>query len=134
MNTLYIVRGVPGSGKSTLARKITPWSNNVCEADSFFENEKGEYRFDMTKLHEAHEFCYNKVKSCMENGEEIVTVANTFVKFWEYEKYITLAKVFGYATMIIGCHGNFKNTHGVPEEVVSRMKKNFEPTRDPKEG
>ena len=59
--TLFIVRGVPGSGKSTFAKHI--WNEYaICEADKYFvDRETGEYKFDATKLKEAHEWCRNQV-------------------------------------------------------------------------
>ena len=59
MKNLYIVRGLPGSGKSTFAKSIAkPYQ--VFEADQYFMK-NGKYKFDPTKLKEAHNDCKNRV-------------------------------------------------------------------------
>ena len=55
-----------------------------------------------------------------------VVVSNTFIKKWEYERYIDYAKTKGYTVNVVIANGNYGNTHNVPEEVVQRMKTNFE--------
>lgn len=132
---LYIIRGVPGSGKSTLARQLA--GENVCEADQFFYNEKGEYHYDHTKIKEAHNFCKEKCENLMSHiwddysdeisfGEEVIAVANTFVKKWEYKVYLEMAKIYDYTPIIILCQNRFQNIHGVPESKIEEMLKRFE--------
>ena len=128
MKTLYIVRGIPGSGKSTLAAKLADKPENICEADQYFMDKEGRYNFKPSEIRLAHEFCFDKVKSRLERGEEIVVVANTFCRRWEYIKYMVLAIDFGYDKTVIECHGRFDNVHGVPKSVIKRMEENFECT------
>ena len=59
-NTLYIIRGIPGSGKSTLAKKLVG-DDNYFEADMYFLQD-GIYEFDITKIKDAHDWCYNKIE------------------------------------------------------------------------
>lgn len=42
------------------------------------------------------------------------------------QKYIDLACKLNVKLQIITCTANFGNIHNVPEEVVQRMKQNFE--------
>ena len=58
---LYIARGLPSSGKSTFAKTL---GGTHFEADMFFMVD-GEYKFDHTKLKEAHEWCRNGVNTAM---------------------------------------------------------------------
>jgi predicted kinase len=131
--TLFLVRGIPGSGKSTFARHI--WNDYaICEADKFFHNkETGEYKFDPSKLREAHEWCRNEVEIRMKDHQvnnqyypEIV-VSNTFTQEWEMQAYFDLAKKYGYqvTTLIIeNRHGN-SNVHNVPEDKLEQMRERF---------
>ena len=132
--TLFIVRGVTGSGKSTFAHTI--WNNYaICEADQYFvDRETEEYKFDYTKIKDAHEWCQEQVEIRMKDNQlneqyypEIV-VSNTFTQEWEMEPYFKLAEKYGYkvfSLIVENRHGG-KNTHGVPDEKVEAMKNRFQ--------
>jgi len=130
---LTLIRGLPSSGKSTFANFI--WDDYVIfEADKFFMVD-GEYKFDSSKLKEAHAWCLDQVKSKMEENKESqgryypeITVANTFTQEWEMKPYIDLANQYEYTlfTIIVeNRHGN-SSVHNVPEETIEKMKKRFE--------
>lgn len=121
---LYIIRGVPGSGKSTLAKQLAP--EHHYEADSYFVGDDGVYRFDRTKLSEAHAFCFRNVQKAMTSGASVIAVANTFTRHSEYSAYEELAVKMGYTVMEIICNGKFKNIHNVPENTLKNMKARFE--------
>lgn len=121
--TLYIVRGLPGSGKSTLAKKLVSKEFHR-EADMYFMI-NGKYTFDHTNVKEAHTWCKNEIENIMINGNECV-VSNTFIKRWEYEPYLKIAKKYGYKTQIIECHGQWENTHDVTIDKIQIMKNNWE--------
>jgi len=129
---LYLVRGIPGSGKSTFARTI--WEHfAIHEADKFFEKD-GEYKFDSTKIKEAHQWCRDNVEQQMKDNQlnfqyypEIV-VANTFTQEWEMKPYMELAEKYGYnvvSLVVENRHGN-KNIHNVPDETIQKMVNRFE--------
>lgn len=131
---LFLVRGLPGSGKSTFAKHI--WNDYaICEADQYFiDKETSEYKFDASKLREAHEWCRNQVETRMIDHQanpqyypEIV-VSNTFTQEWEMQAYLDLAKKYGYrvTTLIVeNRHGN-SNIHGVPDDKLEIMRNRFE--------
>jgi predicted kinase len=131
---IFLVRGLPGSGKSTFANHI--WNNYaICEADQYFiDKETSEYKFDATKLREAHEWCRNQVETRMIDHQsnpqyypEIV-VSNTFTQEWEMQAYFDLAEKYGYrvTTLIVeNRHGN-SNIHGVPDDKLEIMRNRFE--------
>ena len=120
---LYIIRGVPGSGKSTLAKRLP--GIKISADDYFMVN--GEYKFDASKLKEAHTECQNKCRQLMmKRGGVSIVVHNTFTRNWEFQVYKNLAKRFGYEVVEIIVKSDFKNIHGVPEEKVIEMKKRFE--------
>lgn len=132
--TLILLRGVPGAGKSTVANSI--WNEYaVCEADKYFhDKETGEYRFDVSKLKDAHEWCRSEVETRMKDNQvnpqfypEIV-VSNTFTQEWEMQAYFDLAKQYDYiviSLIVENRHGG-ENVHGVPADKVQAMRDRFQ--------
>ena len=132
MKKLYIVRGLPGSGKSTFAEALVGSDFLVCEADKYFIVD-GEYKFDATKLKQAHEWCKNRVETYMKDSlvndqfYREIAVSNTFTQEWEMESYYKLAEQYGYMVFSIiveNRHGG-KNVHGVPDEKLEQMRNRF---------
>lgn len=132
--TLFIVRGLPGSGKSTFANYL--WNNYaICEADKYFiDKETGEYRFDRSKIRDAHAWCQEQVETRMKDNQvnpqyypEIV-VSNTSTQEWEMEPYLKLAEKYGYTvfSLIVENRHNGINQHGVPADTLQVMRDRFE--------
>ena len=121
---LFLLRGLPGAGKSTLAKSI---GGAHFEADMFFM-ENGEYKFDATKLKDAHNWCRHSVMDTMKAGKPKVIVSNTFTQEWEMDAYYLLAKELGYTvfSLIVENRHDGVNEHGVPQEALDRMKNRFE--------
>ena len=126
---IYIVRGIPGSGKSTFAKSL---GGTHFETDSFFMVD-GEYKFDPTKLKEAHKWCQDSVNTAMllnhtAGFNNVIVVSNTFTQDWEMEPYFQMADYFDYKVFSIvveNRHGGI-NQHGVPEDKIQIMKDRFE--------
>lgn len=129
MKKLYIVRGLPGSGKSTFAKSL---GGTHFETDSYFMVD-GEYKFDFTKLKEAHKWCQDSVNTAMilnntTGINEVIVVSNTFTQEWEMQPYFEMAESWGYqvfSLIIENRHGGV-NEHGVPEDKIEVMKNRFE--------
>lgn len=129
MKTLYLLRGVPGAGKSTLAKSL---GGTHFETDTYFM-EDGQYKFDPTKLKDAHRWCQDSVNTAMilnhtAGLNETIVVSNTFTQEWEMEPYFELAKTYDYkvfSLIVENRHGGV-NQHNVPEEKIQSMKDRFE--------
>jgi predicted kinase len=121
---LMICRGIPGSGKSTFAKTL---GGQHYEADMFFIDEEGNYKFDVTKIKEAHQWCQDIVKTDMILEYPKIVVSNTSTQEWEMEPYFTLAKEYGYtvfSVVVENRHGGV-NQHGVPEDKLEQMRNRF---------
>jgi len=124
MNELILIRGLPGSGKSTLAKEFVEKGYKHFEADQYFVK-SGSYNFDGRKLKDAHNFCMSNTFTSLENGDSVI-VSNTFVKLGEMQDYIDFAKKNNIKYTILECNGNWKNIHGVPDNVLQKMKNGWE--------
>jgi len=128
MKQILLLRGTPGSGKSTLAKMIV--DNDYChkEADMFFVDRDGNYKFEPSKIKDAHKWCQEEVEFLMKYKHSPIVVSNTFTQEWEMDAYYKLAEEYGYqvhSVVVENRHGGV-NTHGVPEDKLEVMKNRFE--------
>ena len=93
----------------------------------------GEYKFDGSKIKEAHQWCQNSVHSAMilnhtAGLHNTIVVSNTFTQEWEMKPYFEMADQYDYKVFSIiveNRHGGV-NEHNVPEEVLTKMRERFE--------
>lgn len=129
MAKLMIVRGLPGSGKSTLARKMwetIPEYDEIFEADMYFMD-GDEYKFDATKLCNAHKWCFQKVYESIQYDYDVI-VANTFTTNKEMKQYLEL--LYDFPTLeitVVDMKTQFESIHGVPEDTINKMKARWQP-------
>jgi predicted kinase len=128
MKKLILLRGIPGSGKSTFAKSISNESTGHIESDMFFIKD-GEYKFDGSRIKDAHNWCQDVVGHWMNvNDFETIIVSNTFTQEWEMKPYMDMAKEWEYQVFSIimeNRHGGV-NQHGVPDEKLQQMNDRFE--------
>jgi len=125
---LILLRGLPGSGKSTLAKLLVDKDYCHKEADMFFVDREGNYKFNPSKIKDAHSWCQDEVAFLMKYEHSPIVVSNTFTQEWEMDVYYKMAEELGYrVTSIIteNRHGG-KNEHGVPDDKLEMMKNRFE--------
>lgn len=128
---VYILSGISGCGKSTFAkRKAMLEGAVICSADDFFcDLETGEYKFDPTKLAQAHAWCMERFLHNLQFDAPIV-VDNTNIERWQWENYHKIAEMVGrqvehHAWMVstlqhvVTC--NKRNIRGVPLAVAIDM-------------
>lgn len=128
MKELFLLRGLPGSGKSTLAKMLVG-DKDYChkEADMYFVDGDGNYKFQPSKIKEAHKWCQEEIEFLMKYEHSSVVVSNTFTQEWEMEDYFKLAEKYGYkvfSLIVENRHGGV-NQHGVPKEKLEQMKERF---------
>lgn len=124
---LILIRGLPGAGKSTAARERLPAFRHL-EADMFFMVD-GSYRFDPSKLREAHEWCQRETFAALARGEDVV-VTNTFSRVWEMEPYAkfgaTGAVVDLFDAGLSDAQLAARNVHNVPQTTIAAMRRRWE--------
>lgn len=120
---LVLIRGIPGSGKSTMARAMLGYRH--LEADQFFVDASGQYRYDPSKVEEAHRWCQDNVRAALQAGEPVV-VANTFTRLKELRPYQAIARDLGIPCRVIEATGRYANEHDVPASAVAQMRERWE--------
>lgn len=121
---LVLLRGLPGSGKSTLGAVIA--GKEPLSADDYFMV-NGEYKFDPSKLRQAHEQCALRCEMNMKNNVPKIVVTNTFTEEWEMKRYFELAEQYSYRIhcLVVERRHNGANVHNVPEDKIEIMAKRF---------
>ena len=123
---MLILRGLPGSGKTTLAETITS-KENICTADDFLYNEKGEYVWTQPRVIRAHRLCEEKALKLAEANTPFIVIANVNMNGDAMRPYNKIAREFGYnvfSTIVENRHGG-KNSHGVDKQIMKKMRAEF---------
>jgi predicted kinase len=132
---IKILQGVSGSGKSTWARKrqglIGAGECVIVSADHYFEI-GAEYKFDSSKLTQAHGHCFQRFLDYVERKRyKEVIVDNTNTTQYEIAPYILGAAAFHeydieilrFTCPIEVCAK--RNKHGVSLRTIQRQEENF---------
>lgn len=100
----------------------------LIEADQFFVHKDGKYHHDRRFIKDAHAWCQLEMKRLLLAGDDVV-IANTFIKKWEIVGYLKAVQSLGLDLDIevLEARGEYANVHGVPEDIVCRMKRQYEP-------
>lgn len=133
---LILIRGESSSGKSTLARKLIEesllkFNAAYFEADEFFIDYTGIYKFDANLLSYAHSHCLSKAIRHIAIFNGVAIVANTFTRLWEMELYVKAAQKLDIKTIQIlepttawrknAAECAKRNTHGLTTEMIQKQ-------------
>lgn len=129
---VYIMRGLPGSGKSTWTKENAPGAV-VCSADAYFER-SGQYKFEPSKIGQAHIACQTKFAKAITSNAQLVVVDNTNTTARELRHYVELAQNAGYMVEIVEFPIDIelsvaRNVHGVPRASIERMANRMQPVQ-----
>jgi predicted kinase len=126
-NVLIVLRSCSGAGKSTFAEYLEylcagNLDSVTCCADDYFEVD-GEYKFDFTKLDQAHKWCRDKAKQAMDVETKMVIIANTNTSRRDYKDYVSYAEKRGYVIreLVLTNPQRSKNVHNVPADVLVKQ-------------
>lgn len=83
------MRGYPGSGKSTKAKELAErFDAVICSADDYFMKD-GNYKFNVSKLKDAHQQCQDKALNAINSGKNVI-VDNTNLTIYNVVPYIDM--------------------------------------------
>lgn len=158
---VIIMRGPSGSGKSSwIYQNCKEPVMSVVSADDFFLHEiegsmmgtcpetKGdypklymggtwwEYKFNLSRLSEAHAACLGKFIKALTKGVPLIVVDNTHTTLWELANYRLAAELANYDVRIVSLKAETvediktcaaRNSKGTSIEIVAKMAYNYEP-------
>lgn len=100
------------------------------EADQFFtDKETGVYKFQHSKLTEAHRWCLIETLKAVSSGKRVV-VSNVLPLKIGVEVYERLAASVGATCEVITLKGTFGSVMGIPPEEMEKIVESFEYEED----
>ena len=130
MKRVILMVGIPGSGKTTLVNEVFPGAR-VCSADEYFVDAAGVYKFDATKLAQAHAYCHNKFRASLEAGYRTIVIDNTNIDARHRLEYAGPAERAGYQVVEIRLYADANEAHArcahnVPLATIERMSRRLD--------
>lgn len=126
---LILIRGLPGAGKSTLAKELVAECEEEIvhlEGDQYFQV-GDQYFYDASWVKQAHQRCFRLTEAALNRGLHVI-VANTFTRVWEMSGYFAMADHnLMIDVEVLHCTSNYGSVHDVPQDVMKRMQKRWEP-------
>jgi tRNA uridine 5-carbamoylmethylation protein Kti12 len=136
---IVILRGISGSGKSTYGEKLVEEGTITLtvSADNYFTDDEGNYKFDPSKLKEAHGSCIRAFIETLHQSPlvdfpiEQIIVDNTNTQLWEMSPYVALAEAYRvpYEIVHVVCPVEValeRNVHDVPADTIRQQAERFE--------
>lgn len=133
MKIVTIMQAVSSSGKSLIAQAIANSTGAViCSADNYFMVD-GEYRFDVARLHAAHNYCQELFENTLKMGKNAI-VDNTNINSRDYRFYVEKAKEYGYVVQWVRVElpleacielNSLRGSKAIPSSVIQRQHENL---------
>ncbi len=137
LKRVYLISGLPGTGKSTLANLLVDAHNILAqdsavrfEADQFFIDDEGQYKWDPAQIKNAHRWCQDMFWKALSADTPVVVVANTFTREDHKDPYREMAHQWAYEVVEISMDTQHLHTaealaqrtvHGVPLDTIRNM-------------
>ena len=134
---VIIFRAAANAGKTTIAEYIRDLYDSstassekdcvTCCADDFFTDEDGSYKWEPSKINEAHNQCKKKFELALNDGVGLIQVANTSTTEKEYSFYLEKARDAGYIvfSLVVERRHGGQNNHAVPDFARERQAQNI---------
>lgn len=139
MSQVIILRGPSGAGKSTLAKAIQDKLADIptlCYCPDNFFMEDGQYKFDPSKLGEAHsqnfyKFIEDLRLSTRHSISTLFIIDATNTRQGEYSPYYLAAEAYGAKPLLVEVVTDIEdcirdNVHEVPPHAVRNQHKRME--------
>jgi predicted kinase len=137
---VIVMQGISGSGKSVLARKLAeaerrpgrPGGYVVSADDYFYRLGGGVYKYEFSKIGEAHDECFrNFMYAIMNRTEGLVIVDNTNTVVADVAPYMRAASAWGWEAkivrVVVDVETAFNRNGGrAPMKVVMRQAENLQ--------
>jgi predicted kinase len=121
---IVFVRGLLGSGKTTFVKRNFKKSFHI-EAD-MFHMKNGNYEFSLDKADASHDWCFELFKKSIESGLSDIVISNRFTQYIDIERYLNVCRELKKDFTIYRMNSEFKSIHNVPEDVMIKMRAEFE--------
>lgn len=124
---LLLIRGLPGSGKSTAAARIAAaYGAAHLEADAWFVDDMGVYRFKKKGLPAAHRQCKEEAAASLGAGRNVI-VANCTETLARAKQYASLARDAEVPVLVADAPAAWdvetclqRNVHGVDAKAIRK--------------
>lgn len=133
MKKLLIMRGPSGAGKDYWISHNAPNAKIISTDNYFMVN--GEYKFDITRLAEYHNYTLRDCVAHLQIGTPFIVINNTNTRVFEIAPYYRLGEAFGYEVEIVWiiahpdkCKAHTQ--HNVPPQNIDKMFFQAEPLPD----
>lgn len=129
---VIIIRGLPGAGKTHFARDQYPGAL-LLEGDQYYMTPEGLYKFGEGKLSNSTEYVKIMLEAALETGIKTVVITGTSPNGITAKEYAKIARHYGHTVKYIWIdydNGNTnQNRHGVPSDVIDKMKNAWQPIK-----